>query len=395
MTLAGIRIVDLRGTVVSSSHDELGQSLAHREEVARALRGEMVSLFRKRVSDEPPPPYSSLSRGTGVRVFVAVPVVADDRVLGAVVLARTPMTLGKAFYQDRFNLLANAAILVGAVLAVSLLAAALIIRPVRALMRQTRAIAAGDASGMHELAHPGTHEIAQLSRSFADMATKLSQRAEYIRGFAASLSHEFKTPLAAIAGTAELLRDHAAGMSAEERDRFLGNLVADTQRLSVLVHRVLELARADMMSPGDVRANLAEVLATLVESCRVSGPSIELAGLDHAGQARIDEETLLAILRHLVDNARQHGSKNVGLRIRAQVVEEPRSVILDVEDDGPGISEANRARVFDPFFTTARDRGGTGMGLTIARALLRAHGGTIELVPSEKGTCFRLMIPRS
>jgi signal transduction histidine kinase len=64
-----------------------------------------------------------------------------------------------------------------------------------------------------------------------------------------------------------------------------------------------------------------------------------------------------------------------------------------VSDDGPGISEANRAHVFDPFFTTHRDHGGTGMGLTIARALLHSHGGTIELLPSEKGARFRLTIP--
>ena len=69
------------------------------------------------------------------------------------------------------------------------------------------------------------------------------------------------------------------------------------------------------------------------------------------------------------------------------------AAVIDITDDGPGISEANRARIFAPFFTTNRDRGGTGMGLTIARALLRSHGGEIELVPSEKGARFRLTIP--
>ncbi|MBN2575620.1 MAG: HAMP domain-containing histidine kinase [Deltaproteobacteria bacterium] len=392
-TLAGLRIVDFRGTVVASSHLELGQSLAHREEVGRALQGEMVSLFRRRVSDQMPPPYSSLSRETGVRVFVALPVVAENRVLGAVVLSRTPMTLGKAFYQDRYSLLAMAAILVAAVLAVSLLAAALIVRPVRALIRQTQAIAAGEAAGLRALAHAGTREIAQLSQSFADMATRLAQRTEYIKGFAASVSHEFKTPLSAIVATAELLRDHGADMTAEERERFVANLGADAQRLTDLVHRVLELARADMMAPGDVRADVGAVIAEVAKSCRAGGMSVETSGAEAAGQARIDGETLAAILRSLADNARQHGGEDVTLHIVARRSGSPPAVAIDFFDDGPGISEANRARVFEPFFTTARDRGGTGMGLTIARALLRACGGTIELAPTEKGACFRVMIP--
>ena len=397
-TLAGIRVVDFRGTVVASSNLELGQSLAHREEVRRALAGEMVSLFRKRISDEAPPPYGSLSRETGVRVFVAMPVVAGGRVggrvLGAVVLSRTPMTLGKAFYQDRFSLLSVAGILIAAVLAVSLLAAALIVRPVRALIRQTEAIASGDASGGSALAHPGTREIAQLSDAFAHMAARLSERAAYIKGFAASVSHEFKTPLTAIQGTAELLRDHGTEMEAKERERFLSDLTADAQRLGVLVHRVLELARADMLAPGDERISVAEVVALIVDKSRAAGINVEATGVESAGQVRMDGEALVAILSSLADNALQHGGRSVSLRIDACRTESPSpSVTIEVSDNGPGISEANCARIFDPFFTTARDHGGTGMGLTIARALLHAHGGAIELLPSPSGACFRLTIP--
>ena len=64
-----------------------------------------------------------------------------------------------------------------------------------------------------------------------------------------------------------------------------------------------------------------------------------------------------------------------------------------MEDDGPGVSPGNAARVFDPFFTTARDRGGTGLGLAIVRALIAAHGGTIALVPSPRGASFRIELP--
>jgi signal transduction histidine kinase len=391
-TLAGLRIVDARGTVVASSGGELGLGLGHREEVGRALQGELTSLLRRRVSDEPAPPYSSLSRETGVRVFVALPVVAAGRVLGAVILSRTPMTLGKAFYQDRMSLLGMAAILVSAVLAVSLLAAALIVRPVRALTRQTEAVAAGRAETVEALSHPGTREIAQLSESFAEMSTRLAERARYIKGFAASVSHEFKTPLTAIRGSVELLRDHA-DMPAADRDRFLDNLVHDTERLGQLVHRLLELARADMLASSAETCGAGEVVASLVERHRSGGMSINADAIDRDVEVRASRDTVEAVLGHLIDNARVHGGKDVAVRIAAAAT--PTTLVLDVEDNGPGISEANRTRIFDPFFTTNRDRGGTGMGLTIARSLVHAQGGSIELLPSSEGTCFRLTLSRA
>jgi signal transduction histidine kinase len=121
---------------------------------------------------------------------------------------------------------------------------------------------------------------------------------------------------------------------------------------------------------------------------------VETSGVESAGQVKMDGEILVSILNSLADNARERGGKDVSLRIEARRGEvPPSSATIDVSDNGPGISEANRTRIFEPFFATARDRGGTGMGLTIARALLHAHGGAIELVPSPSGARFRLTIP--
>ena len=96
-------------------------------------------------------------------------------------------------------------------------------------------------------------------------------------------------------------------------------------------------------------------------------------------------EALQAVLGHLIENAFQHGGTRVTLTLAGRE--------LTVADDGPGISEANRAKVFDTFFTTARDSGGTGMGLSIARALMRAFGGELVLAAQSKGATFRLTLP--
>jgi signal transduction histidine kinase len=182
-------------------------------------------------------------------------------------------------------------------------------------------------------------------------------------------------------------------MPAAERERFLADLVADTERLGRLVHRVLELARADMLAPGDEHVVAGEVITREAERCRQEGMQVVTTGLPHEGKVKMNGHTLETILRQLAENAREHGGPEAALTIDLGWQTAPAAAVIEIGDDGPGISEANRARIFDPFFTTHRDRGGTGMGLTIARALLHSHGGAIELLPSEKGARFRLRIP--
>ena len=180
-------------------------------------------------------------------------------------------------------------------------------------------------------------------------------------------------------------------MSAEERDRFLENLAADAQRLERLVRRLLELARADVAEPGDERADLAAVLAAIAERHRRLGIDVRLALAPRLGTVAMGEETLDTILSNLLENARQHGGPDIGVTIRA--ARDGVRASVRVEDDGPGVSPGHAARVFDPFFTTARDRGGTGLGLAIVRALIAAHGGTIALVPSARGAAFQIGLP--
>ena len=394
-TLAGIRVVDARGIVVATTRSELDLSLAHREEVARALSGENVSILRQRISDEPVPPLRSLSRGQRYRVFVSMPVIEHERVIGAVVLSRTPMDIAKALYLKRRPLIFGAAVLLGVVVLVSVLTSFTISRPVRALIHQAELVSRGEKGALVPLGSPGTHELARLSEALARMAQVLEDRAEYIRTFASHISHEFKTPLTTMRGTVELMRDHLDKMTPEERARFLQNLGEASARLERLVSRLLEKARADMLRPGDERTDVAEALDGPVQRHRQAGLDVTLEHGRGVGEVRMAQDTLEEIISNLLDNARQHGGENprVVISTRLDRTARPPVVEVKVSDDGHGISDANAPRVFTPFFTTARERGGSGLGLSIVRSLLEAHGGTIELERENPGTTFRIRLP--
>lgn len=390
-TLAGIRIVDRNGIVVATSGAEAGMSLADRDEVREALAGRTVSLLRERISDEPVPPLASLSRGQRYRVFVAMPLRSGERVIGAVVLSRTPLDIMKALWIRRRPLMFAG----GATLLVALLVAsttALFVgRPVRLLIDQARRAAEGERGAVREIRGAGTREMRELSHALATMARTIEQREDYIRTFASHVSHEFKTPLTTIRGAVELLAENA---DAGERDALLRSALAATARLQRLVEGLLVLARAEAAAKTHATTDVVERAAAVAARFRDEGFSVETLVEERADMpAAISADALDAVLSQLIDNARIHGASRGRIAIRTEASATGAAVVLAVSDDGPGISDANAERIFAPFFTTARDRGGTGLGLSIARALVESQGGTLDLSRPRADTTFRICVP--
>lgn len=391
ITLAAIRVVDPSGTIVASTGADVGMSIAHHVEVAEALGGTPRSVLRERRTDTTRPPLDSPSRRSLVRVFVAIPIHDGDRVVGAVVLSRTPMSLVKALYQQRWMLVLSALVVIGLVVLLSVITSRLVSGPVRRLIEQTRRVAQGDATAMEPIGRPGTAEIAQLSESFAAMARALSNRTEYVRAFASHVSHAFKTPLTSIQGSVELLGDHLDEMSTEERDRFLQIIARDTERMARLVRRLLELARADVAPASGETTPLRPLVERMAARYRADGLSVSTQVAECT--VALAAEALESALDNLLDNARRHAGPDAAVRLETGALSP--DVELLVSDDGPGIPAARAAEVFEPFVTTARDEGGTGLGLAIVRALLSAHGGAVRLDPVPgAGARFRLSLPR-
>jgi len=248
--------------------------------------------------------------------------------------------------------------------------------PINALIRRTEEIGRGGRGAIVVPEQQGTREIATLSQSFLDLAERLVDRTEYVSSFAAHVSHELKSPVTSIRGSAELLRD--AEMTKDERKRFLDHIITDSDRLTSLLDSLRDLARADLdAEPG-----------TSTVAAAVAGHEATLSGATDVRMA-LGPEAAKAVFGQLLRNAREHHASAVTISAERS----GSTLRVTVADNGEGVSPGNRDRIFEPFFTTRRESGGTGMGLQIVRSMLQAHGGTITLVPSETGATFEIHVP--
>jgi signal transduction histidine kinase len=385
-TLSGVRILDHQGIAVGGRAD-IGLSFAHLEEVQRARSGIYASAIRERTIRRPTRAFASISRGTGVRVFVAFPIRDEDKLLGVILLSRTPQSILEHLYDQKERVLVLAGVVLLLAVALVILTSYTIARPLHALIQQTKQFASGDKKSIEPLKSPVTEEIALLSESFAEMARNLEHRAQYIRNFASHVSHEFKTPLTGIQGAVELLQEHLDDMPAEKRARFLANIAQDADRLKRLVDRLLEMARADVIEPTGGETDLEPIIAALRERYQEQGLAVSCTGTSGVAAA-VPPEILETVFSNLLDNSWQNSAKRVDIK----AARSNGYLSITLADNGQGISPANADKIFTPFFTTHREQGGTGLGLGIVRSLLKAYDGDISLEPNSHGATFRVTV---
>jgi signal transduction histidine kinase len=383
-TLAAIRLMDSSGTVVLGRED-LGRSYAALPEVESAMGGEIRTVLRRRGDYRPRYALEWLSRASSIRVHHVRPVTAGGRVIGVVMLSRSPRGLFLGIYQDRGKIALGVALIFVTLLLLAGLLSRGIARPIEALSEATENVARG-AVAVPEPPPTAAVEIRTLYLNFAAMAERIERRSRYLRDFAAAVSHELKTPIAGIKGALELLAEHPE-MTDEERRRFLANAGADADRLSHLLRRLLDLARADMAaSPDEASVDLALPVARISDAHR--RPGFEVESRVEAPPAAAPAELVEAVLETLIENSRQAGASHVLIDAR----ERDGRIVLSVTDDGSGIAPADQERIFEPFHTSRRNEGGSGLGLSIARSLLASCGGTIESRPAERGALIEIRL---
>lgn len=210
----------------------------------------------------------------------------------------------------------------------------------------------------------------------AEDITRLRRLESLEREFVANVSHDLRTPVTILRGYAETLAQDHASLPADERARFIAKIVAATTRLSNLLEGMLALASlesgaAARREPGALAAAATEVTETLADRARAAGMTLQLEISAPAGSA--DPTLARRLVQNLVENALAHaqGGDRVTVRVRGD--------LLEVEDNGPGVSAADLARLFDRFYRADRSRrqGGAGIGLSIVRQIAELHGGAV------------------
>lgn len=381
--LSAVRILDPRGCVVASTRSEHGLCLYSLPEIREAVAGRYSARARRRISDEPLPSLSEVRRRGDIRIFTALPIFSDGKVIAIVRLSRTSLDALTSLWMSRRGLVAVAAITAALLLGISLISARAIASPLHRLTQRARAISAGETSSADLGWAP--HEILQLGEAFDTMTARLQERARYISEFASNVSHELKTPLTGIRGATELLLDKGELMPPEQRDRFLANIETDAKRMDDLVGRLLELARLENADrQADTEVDVAATLNTMAARY-----PIELVVEDVPSTIRIQPDHLVSAIGNLIENAIRHGE---GKPVTVRASNQAGRLVVEVFDQGSGISPANQPRVFDRFFTTERDRGGTGLGLAMVKAIAEGRGGSVSFETDEAGTRFRLVV---
>jgi two-component system OmpR family sensor kinase len=289
--------------------------------------------------------------------------------------------------QARARSLAVRAMLPVALLAPLLMAAVwwLITRslaPVERMRRQVAARPADDLSALPESGLP--EEVLPLVHELNLLFERVRLAFEAQRHFVADAAHELRSPLAALKLQAQAFR---RGADEAGRDAALQRLESGIERSIRLVSQMLVLARAESEAPAasepvDLQQLTRDAVAEVLPHAQERRIDVGLAR-EHAAQVRGQPDALLVLLRNLLENAVKYAPE--GGRVDIGIEPRPGGVALVVEDDGPGIPESERARVFDRFYRTADASGpGSGLGLAIVRTIAARHGATVELGRSER-----------
>jgi len=229
----------------------------------------------------------------------------------------------------------------------------------------------------------GKDEVAAVARSFNQAADRVVSLIQAERRMVASASHELRSPLARLRLALELV-------GARPDERWLEEASRDVDELDELVGDLLLASRLDA-AESDHADPLVDLAAIVAEECGRVGVAVDFSPVTLRGDAK----ALRRLVRNLLDNAVRHGGQEISVALERS---EPSGAVLRIADRGPGVPDALRERIFEPFYRPAGhaegERGGVGLGLALARQVARYHGGDIRCAPRPGGgSLFVVSLP--
>lgn len=385
-----IYVTDARGIVVfDSSGEDLGKDYSRWNDVYLTLRGQ----YGARSSRSDPADESSSV------MHVAAPIKlreqGRERIVGVLTVAKPNQTIAPFIARSQGVILRWGSVLLGVALVIGLVAAWWLSRQLGALRRYADAVTAGERASLPDSAG----EFGDLGRALETMRAKLEGK-QYVEQYVHALTHELKSPLAAIRGSAELL-ESASAMPEADRARFVATIRAQSERMAEMIDKLLALAAVEhrqrieqpqMLDLRTIADEAAERIAPKFAQTSLRLDVLEEAdarGLRVSGDAFLLRQSLLNLLENAADFA-PRGS-TVELRLRR----DGDRLVIDVCDRGPGVPDYALDRAFERFYSLPRPEGGSrssGLGLCFVAEALELHGGSVALTNRDEGGAVASMV---
>jgi two-component system sensor histidine kinase CreC len=381
-----VYITDADGVVLfdSDSRETIGQDYSRWRDVARTLRGEYGARIRR----DPEDPQNAKE------LYVAAPIHVDGRIAGVLTVIKPTINIAAFRSASMPQFIRLSAFSLAAAILLSLAVSIWVNQQVGRLTRYANDVREGLRVPFPKLAPT---ELKTMGTAFEKMREALAGQA-YVEQYVQTLTHEIKSPISAIRGAAEILEDPS--IPPEQRIHFLSNIQNETLRIQELVDRMLKLTELEARRDLGTRSPVA--LATVVRTI-MEGVEPALHNKDVTADVRIAEDisvsgdplllhlALSNLIQNAIDFSPAHGRIGVTCTLSGNSVE------LLIDDEGPGIPEFARARIFEKFFSLERPETGkksTGLGLNFVKEVAALHSGSVDVsnLPG-RGLRARLVLP--
>ena len=388
-----VTVTDAKGTVVFDSQGrDVGQDHSQWNDVLRTLRGQYGA---RSTSETPGNPDRTV-------MHVAAPVRQGTQIIGVLTVSRPNQTLEPYIQRSRDRILRWSWGLLGMSLLIGLLFTWWMASSLQRLRGYANAVAQGERAELPRMGRfSGNTEFSDLAQAVERMRRRLEDKA-YVENYVHTLTHELKSPLAAIRGAAELLQEP---MPEPDRERFASNIQRQSERLQQLIDRLLALADVEQMrglrtvEPVDLVPLTRELLHTLEPRLRLKNLHVVEAmttgaapGLVVNGDRFLIAQALANLLDNAIDFSPQGGVLTVAIRRVHGAVE------WSVQDEGPGVPDYAVDKIFDRFYSLPRAdtrEKSSGLGLCLVREVSDLHGGSVTLtnVSQPRGCKACLSLP--
>lgn len=369
-------VTDDRGIVVfdSRTKDNVGKDFSQWNDVYLTLKGEYGARSTRINSSDP---LSSV-------FYVAAPIQYENKIIGVVSVIKAEQSLAVFVDKGRKKIMiVTALVLLGATLIAALFSYGLT-RPINALIHYAQRITKGESVRPPKST---TIEFDNLAKAFDEMRISLEGK-KSVESFVQHLTHELKSPLSAIRGAAELLRDN---MSDDKREMFISNIENESARARKQLDELLNLAslesRSSLETPQMFKLNelfedVNESLLPLLEQKKLT---IEIKtdpdDLELYGERPLFQQVISSLLSNAIEFSPERGTIQIGAAKKERVVE------IYVRDQGPGVPEFAKNRIFEKFYSLERPSTGkksTGLGLSFVKEAVSLHSGSVSLEPPVK-----------